>query len=111
MSVGNSIDLVSSIISQSHVSYANKRSCILKRQTDRQIDNKGRLQNPQSRKVSVRGVPPPPGALRTRFFCKVSEKFLTDKGGTPPPLKGRKIQKFFAASGIFWCFSPKKHCF
>ena len=28
---------------------------------------------------------PPPGGLRTRFFCKVSEKNLTDKGGTPPP--------------------------
>ena len=28
---------------------------------------------------------PPPGGLRTRFFCKVSEKNLTDKGGTPAP--------------------------
>ena len=79
--------------------------------------------------------PPPPGGLRTRFFCKVSEKNLTDKGGPPPPLTGplfpktqkkkkiserggspppvygRKIQIFFATSGIFWCFSPKKHCF
>ena len=41
--------------------------------------SKGRGQNPQSRKKSVRGVP--------------------------------KIQIFFAASGIFWCFSTQKTLF
>ena len=55
--------------------------------------------------------PPPPGPQRTRFFCKVSEKNLTDKGGTPPPLNRRKIQKIFAASGHFLVFFTQKHCF
>ena len=46
------------------------------------------------------------------FSEKLAKKNLTEKGGSPPPLNGPKIQKFFAASGIFFgVFHPKKTVF
>ena len=55
--------------------------------------------------------PPPPGGLRTRFFCKVSEKNLTDKGGTPPPLTDAKSKKFSPQAAFFGVFHPKNTVF
>ena len=40
--------------------------------------SEGRVQKPQARKLSVGGVPPPPGPPRTRFCRKVSGKKLTN---------------------------------
>ena len=41
-----------------------------------QVVTKGRVQNPQSRKVSVRGVPPPPprGLNGQKFSVKLAKK-------------------------------------
>ena len=55
--------------------------------------------------------PPPPGGLRTRFFCKVSEKNLTDKGGTPPPLTDAKSKNFSPQAAFFGVFHPKNTVF
>ena len=52
--------------------------------------------------------PPPPGPQRTRFFCKVSEKNLTEKGGTPPPpLTDPKSKNFSPQAVFFGVFRPK----
>ena len=75
------------------------------------------FKTPSHEKKSVRGVPtPPPGPQRTRFFCKVSEKNLTEKGGTPPPpLTDDPLPKmdffppktaFFAQKTLFNGFFP-----
>ena len=54
--------------------------------------------------------PPPPGGLRTRFFCKVSEKNLTDKGGTPPRLRTQN-PNFFRHKRHFLVFFTQKTLF
>ena len=56
--------------------------------------------------------PPPPGPQRTRFFCKVSEKNLTEKGGTPPPpLTDPKSKNFSPQAVFFGVFHPKNTVF
>ena len=51
--------------------------------------DKGRVQKPQSRKLSAKGVPPPPlPPPRKMAGQKVNGKKLAEKGGTPPPHHG-----------------------
>ena len=64
---------------------------------------KGRFQNPQARKLSVGGVPPPRGLHGREFSEKLAEK-VNGKGGYPPPLHGRSASEngnFFAENGVF----------
>ena len=57
------------------------------------------------------GGSPPPGALRTRFFCKVSEKKLNGQGGYPPPLTDAKSKIFSPQAAFFGVFHPKNTVF
>ena len=69
---------------------------------------KGRLQNLQSRKVSVRGVPPPTQGLNGQDF---SVKLAKEGGSPPPSLTDPNSKKIAPQAAFFGVFHPKNTVF